>query len=56
MPGSMAQRGAVGLVAEIEMNRLAGERLAAIPHDRRKKRRFVAGSGRRNSDSSVAEA
>src|SRR5206468_115431 len=33
--GGMAECGAVGLIAQIEMNRLAGERLAPIPHYRR---------------------
>jgi hypothetical protein len=37
-PGRMAQRGAVGLVAQIEMNRLTGEGLAAVPHDGGEKR------------------
>ena len=32
--GGMAECGAVGLIAQIEMNRLAGERLAPIPHYR----------------------
>jgi hypothetical protein len=46
--GGMAERGAVGLIAQIGVNRFVGKRLASVPHDRGEKPQV--GGGQRSAE------